>query len=519
MKKQPARLCIVVLMLVFMSEPYSVSAAVHPAQKELKMSGNTGDTFQEQEEEPEEPSVPAAEIPVRITDSDAEEKTVMLDWDSVNHAAEYAVFFWKNEAWAEISRTQEHSETVTLTAYGTKNRFKICAYDSGQKLAGESAELELLIPAKAKNLKTTAYSRTKVKLYWEAAEGADAYEIYAKQDGKKYRLAKTVKKTDARLDVKDKESCRFKVVPLFKGTLGTIAGKAGETSYQNKEFVSMDHQKYTYKEMCGDIRSLCKKYSEYVSYETIGYSEEGREIYDVILGNKKADKTILVVSTLHAREYIATVVCMKQLEYYLLNYNKTVDGKKLSDVFDSCNVHYVMMANPDGVTISQTKKARWKANANGVNLNRNFPYAFKKEGRKKDGSYSGKKAASESETQAIVGLTKKLNNTQTLAVVNYHAMGQIVFGDYGGKNKKLGSDITDMYRIARSTTGYSSAAGYGGTSNGNYREYLMYKVKVPSITIEVAGISCPVPKYQYASAFNRNKLVVLREAVWLKKNK
>ncbi len=118
-----------------------------------------------------------------------------------------------------------------------------------------------------------------------------------------------------------------------------------------------------------------------------------------------------------------------------------------------------------------------------------------------------------------MGLTKKLNNTQTLAVVNYHAMGQIVFGDYGGKNKKLGSDITDMYRIARSTTGYSSAAGYGGTSNGNYREYLMYKVKVPSITIEVAGISCPVPKYQYASAFNRNKLVVLREAVWLKKNK
>ena len=98
-------------------------------------------------------------------------------------------------------------------------------------------------------------------------------------------------------------------------------------------------------------------------------------------------------------------------------------------------------------------------------------------------------------------------------------MGQIVFGDYGGKNKKLRSDITDMYKIARRTTGYSSAAGYGGTSNGNYREYLIYKVKVPSITIEVASISCPVPKYQYASAFNRNKLVVLREAVWLKKKK
>lgn len=270
--------------------------------------------------------------------------------------------------------------------------------------------------------------------------------------------------------------------------------------------------------MCSDIQSLCKKYSEYVSYETIGYSEKGRKIYDVILGDKEADHTILVVSTLHAREYIATVVCMKQLEYYLLNYNKTVDGKKLSDIFSNCNVHYIMMANPDGVIISQTNKARWKGNANGVNLNRNFPYAFKRDGSPKDGSYSGKKAASESETQAIVSLTKKLNKTQTLAVVSYHAMGQIVFGDYGGKNQKLRSDITNMYKIARNTTGYSSAANYGGTSNGNYREYLTYKMKVPSVTIEVGSVSCPVPKYQYASAFNRNKLLILREAAWLENN-
>lgn len=209
---------------------------------------------------------------------------------------------------------------------------------------------------------------------------------------------------------------------------------------------------------------------------------------------------------------------MKQLEYYLLNYNKTVDGKKLSDIFSNCNVHYIMMANPDGVIISQTNKARWKGNANGVNLNRNFPYAFKRDGSPKDGSYSGKKAASESETQAIVSLTKKLNKTQTLAVVSYHAMGQIVFGDYGGKNQKLRSDITNMYKIARNTTGYSSAANYGGTSNGNYREYLTYKMKVPSVTIEVGSVSCPVPKYQYASAFNRNKLLILREAAWLENN-
>ena len=559
MKKQTAYLCIAALILSFTAEPYTASAATLPMQGKLNTAKNIPEqplipekteipaiseepvTSEEpaKSEEPlpseepvtseeplpsEEPAAseeplpseePVTEISVRLTDSDAQEKSITLEWDSIDGAAEYAVFSLKNKMWTEITRTQETTGTFTLTGYGTKNSFKICAYDSGQKQTGESTEITALIPEKVKKLKTTAYSKTEVKLYWETAKGADSYRIYEKQEGKKYKLIKTVKKTEARVNVKNKQNYWFKIVPLFKAALGTIAGNAGETSYKNTEFVSMAHQKYTYEEMCGDIESLCKKYSEYVSCEVIGYSEEGRKIYDVILGNKEADNTILVVSTLHAREYIATVVCMKQLEYYLLNYNMTVDGQKLSDVFDNCNVHYVMMANPDGVAISQTKTARWKGNANGVNLNRNFPYAFKREGSRKDGSYSGKKAASEKETQAIVSLTEKLNETQTLAVISYHAMGQIVFGDYNGKNKTLRSDIADMYKIARSTTGYSSAAGYGGTSNGNYREYLIHKTKVPSITIEVGSVSCPVPKYQYASAFNQNKLLVLREAVWL----
>lgn len=554
MKKQPVYFCIAALILSLISEPYTVNAAALSTQKKFKAAESKADTKQEQpltpevpiapehpttslepltSEEPstsiepspsEEPSTsiepspsdePLSKIPVRLTDSDATEKTITLEWDSVNNAAEYIVLSLENKTWVEKSRTKETTGTFLLSGYGTGSSFKICSYDSEQKQTGESAEIKATIPAKVKNLKTTAYSKTKVKLYWEAAKGANFYSIYQKQNDEKYKLIKNVKKTDTRLNIKNKENYKFKIVPLFKSTLGTIAGNTSETNYSNVEFVSMDHQKYTYEEMCGDIKSLCKKYSEYVSYETIGSSEEGREIYDVILGNKDADKSILVVSTLHAREYIATVICMKQLEYYLLNYNKTVDGQKLSDVFSKCNVHYVMMANPDGVVISQTKKARWKGNANGVNLNRNFPYAFKRDGSRKDGSYSGKKAASESETQAIISLTEKLNKTQTLAVVNYHAMGQIIFGDYEGKNQTLRSDISRMYKIAKDTTGYSSAAGYGGTSNGNYREYLIQKTKIPNITIEVGSVSCPVPEYQYATAFKRNKLLILREAVWL----
>ena len=177
-------------------------------------------------------------------------------------------------------------------------------------------------------------------------------------------------------------------------------------------------------------------YNDYLDYRVIGKSEQGRNIYDIILGNPDAKKTMLVVCELHAREYVTSVIAMKQIEYYLKNYNNKVDGTKVSSVFNECNVHYVVMANPDGVVISQNSKPRWKSNANNVNLNNNFRYNFKSM-RNDDGSYTGKRYESEKETKAIVKITKELKKQKKFAVVNYHAMGEIVFGDYSGKNIAL----------------------------------------------------------------------------------
>lgn len=458
-------------------------------------------------------------IAVSIKSSDYSKKTVELEWDCVDGAFEYTVSCNKNETWMEIGRFNETKAEISIAAYGEENRLKICSYRVDGQMNGESSEIMVLIPSKLENLRTTAYSKTKVMLCWENAKGANAYQIYQKQPSGEYSLVKIIEKQKTNLLVKYNESYKFKVVPIFKSNMGTITGSEEKISFKNREYVSIDHQKYTYDEMCEDIQSLCKTYSEYVSCETIGKSEKGRKIYDVVLGNPEAENTVLVVSAIHGREYITTAICMKQLEYYLMNYNKTVDGKKISEVFSKCNVHYVMMANPDGVIISQTSKPTWKSNANGVNLNCNFPYSFKSEGSTRNNTYSGKAAASEDETKAIIKLTKNLSETQSLVVVNYHAMGRIVFGDYKGKNTSLRSDIGKMYKIARNTTGYSSASGYVGTSHGDYRSYLSYSLGIPSVTLEIGSVACPVPQYQYPTEFKRNKLVILREASWFSKKK
>lgn len=42
-------------------------------------------------------------------------------------------------------------------------------------------------------------------------------------------------------------------------------------------------------------------------------------------------------------------LCMKQIEYYLQNYNEELDGEKVSDVLSKVAIHYVPMANPESI--------------------------------------------------------------------------------------------------------------------------------------------------------------------------
>ena len=110
----------------------------------------------------------------------------------------------------------------------------------------------------------------------------------------------------------------------------------------------------------------------------------------------------------------------------------------------------------------------------------------------------------------LVSSLKKGNSLK--AVINYHAMGKIVFGDYSGKNAQIRKDTLALYWMARSLTGYKSAASYGGSGEGNLREYLLYSAKIPNITIEVGKTWCPCAYWEYDQIFRRNKMVVLKAA-------
>lgn len=98
--------------------------------------------------------------------------------------------------------------------------------------------------------------------------------------------------------------------------------------------VNTGHQKYKYKEYVEDLEKLEEKYADHCQVNIIGQSADKRNLYEVVIGNPEAEKHLLVIGNLHAREYMTIQVCMKQIEYYLMNYDKEIDDKTVGEVLD-----------------------------------------------------------------------------------------------------------------------------------------------------------------------------------------
>lgn len=302
----------------------------------------------------------------------------------------------------------------------------------------------------------------------------------------------------------------------------------------NAAIVSGGKQNYSYKELKTDLKQLQKKYKDHCKVNVIGKTADKRNLYEVVIGNPNAKKHLLVIGNLHAREHMTTQLCMKQIEYYMSNYNKKINGKKVSNTLNKVAVHYVPSCNPDGTAISQKgfnsirnkglrkglkrmggSSSRWKANARGVDLNRNWNIAFKKSGKKGASGYRGSKAASEKEVKALVKWINRIEKTgKAVGVVSYHSTGSILYGRCASRaTKKVRNTTTRMYKLAKSLTGYHLMPTESiAVARGCSREYFLYKRNIPCITIEVGVGTAPLSGGEFKSIWNKNKNLVIREA-------
>ena len=307
-------------------------------------------------------------------------------------------------------------------------------------------------------------------------------------------------------------------------------------------------EKYTHQQMEADIQSLKNLYGDRLQVNTIGWSRDGKAIYEIIVGNIDAPKHVLLQGAIHGREYMTPLLMMNQVEMALANYDTgCYENMALADMFRQTvlhfvqvALHYVPMTNPDGVAVSQfglegiqsealrqeilASYARdvavgktsaplehylpyWKSNGAGVDLNNNFPAYWEEMILPTDaGSFANCKGISplsEPETQALAALSTQRS---WAATISYHSMGNIIYWDTEG-NQAAQSSLALAQSVSQ-VTGYSIDNSKG---KGGYKDWMQLNGQMaPSITIEVGSVSCPMPLSEYPSVWNQNKSVWAR---------
>ncbi len=314
--------------------------------------------------------------------------------------------------------------------------------------------------------------------------------------------------------------------------------------------VDCSEREYSYLEMQEDLARLAGLYPQIFSYHSFGKSAAGREMYVAVLGNPNASRQILVSAGIHGREYLTPLLVMKQLEFYLGYYNTgSCGGVSYATLFDNCCFYVVPMTNPDGIMLSQagistvsdqtlynriyaayykdfeegyTQQTNineylkiWKANANGVDLNRNFDARWSElvtMDRVSHKNYKGESAASEPETRAMVELTESLPNLQ--AVLCIHSQGEVLYWNCGQSTALASATRSFTAMIARANGYYIVDER---NNDASYSDWCALKKGLIAVTVETGVDACPLPISQFPTIWEDNFELFALSALYFEK--
>ncbi|MBQ1377017.1 MAG: hypothetical protein IIY77_03520 [Lachnospiraceae bacterium] len=294
---------------------------------------------------------------------------------------------------------------------------------------------------------------------------------------------------------------------------------------------------YTYEKMEGDLHYLAAVYPEIFRLYSAGTTEDGRELYYVIFGNPGAERQIYICAGTHAREYMTPQLVMRQLAFYCTEYETgSYNGVSFKDIFTNTCFYVEPMVNPDGIAISQFGETglrradlkenlrrifeselaagtaetadyarylvRWKANARGVDINRNYSPGWETvQDRAFPAStfYKGTAPGSERETQAQMAVVNSMTNP--LMAISYHSYGDLIYWQYGQPeplwtaNQNLAQHISNL--TGHYLAGYSNEAGF--------TNWCIIERKIPAVVVETGTVPTPLPLDQFAPLFEKHR--------------
>ena len=312
---------------------------------------------------------------------------------------------------------------------------------------------------------------------------------------------------------------------LFVGVLALVMAAAllpaaalAETAAEETPIVD-PYRIYTYEQLTEDLAALEARYPALVSVSSIGQSVEGREIPLLYLG--KGERNILICAAMHAREFETTNAVMYMAEQYCRAYeaNEWYYGLSYRELLDGVRFVIVPVLNPDGVVIAQQgtpyalenpalaampitdgwpgNYACWKANANGVDLNRNWPYLFNNTYRASSpcsADYAGPEPLSEPETRAMYELIER---TPFESFCSFHSAGDCVYWIDSSNSPALREKLYPTASRIASFCGYLLMMDEDVSRGGGYMiNHVRAATEKPCITVEIGPY---VGNYPYSN--------------------
>lgn len=204
------------------------------------------------------------------------------------------------------------------------------------------------------------------------------------------------------------------------------------------------------------------------NWQIAGHSERGEAIELARIGN--GTLRVLVIGTVHGDEPEG-VALAEQLAHELWARPELAIG---------ATVLIVRNANPDGTA------ARTRTNANGVDLNRNFPAANWKALAKSPRGSSGDTPGTENETQVLLGLIHQFRPDRIIAI---HSTRGKPMNNYDGPARDLAEAMAQFNRYAVSDT-------IGYPTPGSLGSYAGIDMQIPIVTLELPRGIAPETAWQ-----------------------
>ena len=295
---------------------------------------------------------------------------------------------------------------------------------------------------------------------------------------------------------------------------------------------------YTYEIMMSNLHELNNTYP-FIQIQNTSYSVLGKAIPVIRLGRGR--KQVFYSASIHAQEWITSVLLMKFIEDYSLAYitNGSLYGVRIRDLFLSTSIYIMPMVNPDGVdlvtgfyptnsliyrsfqSIAQNFPSipfpdGWKANFNGVDLNLQFPAGWNnaKEIKYSQGfnqpsprDFVGYGPLTEPEALAIYNFTLAYNFSLVIA---FHTQGQEIYWQFQDFNPPRSEYIGNRFAEA---SGYLLAETPYNSSFAGYKDWFIQTYNRPGYTIEAGIGQNPLPISQFDEIYQDNIGILILGAI------